>query len=65
MNIHELKQKIETEGSVEIPRAYAMIVMQECERHDVTAHWSFNISGPKCTISRPMRQGEDHPLYSR
>jgi hypothetical protein len=64
MNIHELAEKIEREGTVEVPREYAFIVMQECERHSVAANWNFNISGRKCTISREQRQGEDHPLYS-
>lgn len=61
MNIHELAAKIEREGSVSVPREFAMIVMQECERHSVSANWNFDINGRECRISRHMRQGEDHP----
>jgi hypothetical protein len=64
VNIHELAAKLDREGSVTIPREFAGLVMQECERHQVSADWTFNISGKQCKISRPMRQGEDHPLYT-
>jgi hypothetical protein len=64
MNIHELADKIEREGSVSVPREFATLVMQECDRHSVSANWNFNISGRECRISRDKRQGEDHPLYS-
>lgn len=65
MNVHEIKEKIEKEGSVQIPRDYAMLLMQQAEIHGVNAEWEFNIRGAVCTVSRPMRQGEEHPLHSR
>ena len=65
MNIDELAQKIEKEGSVEIPKMFAGTVMDECTKHGVNCDWTFSVRGGKCKISRPLKQGEDHPLYSR
>lgn len=63
MNIFEIKSEVERNGSVVIPTVYASVVMQECKKHGVEVEWTFKMNSKTTTISRPMRQDEDHPPH--
>ena len=61
MTIEQLETKIEKERVVEVHQYSATSLMSICEDKG----WKMTICGGRCSISRPMIQGEDHPMYDR